>query len=59
MIAWIQVLAIVIGHVLGVLVAHDRSVEWWSGRRARDTQYPLMAVMVLFTMGGIGLLLGT
>ncbi|MEM8902339.1 MAG: hypothetical protein AAGA17_01320 [Actinomycetota bacterium] len=58
-IAWIQVLAIVIGHVLGVLVAHDRSVEWWSGRRARDTQYPLMAVMVLFTMGGIGLLLGT
>ncbi|MEO1060435.1 MAG: hypothetical protein AAFZ07_03375 [Actinomycetota bacterium] len=58
-IAWIQVLAIVVGHVLGVIVAHDRSVEWWSGRRARDTQYPLMAVMVLFTMGGIGLLLGT
>ncbi len=58
-IAWIQVAAIVIGHVLGVIVAHDRSVEWWSGRRARDTQYPLMAVMILFTMGGIGLLLGT
>ncbi|MEM9036939.1 MAG: hypothetical protein AAGA99_20280 [Actinomycetota bacterium] len=57
-IAWVQVLAIVLGHILGVIVAHDRSVSWWSGRRARDTQYPLMAVMILFTMGGIGLLLG-
>lgn len=58
-IAWIQVVAIVAGHVVGVIVAHDRSISWWSGRRARDAQLPLMAVMVLFTMGGIGLLLGT
>jgi hypothetical protein len=57
-IAWVQVLAIVIGHVLGVLAAHDRAVEMFPGRLAARSQIPLVAVMVVFTVAGLTLLLG-
>jgi hypothetical protein len=57
-IAWVQVLAIVIGHVLGVLAAHDRAVELFPGRLAARSQVPLVAVMVVFTVAGLTLLLG-
>jgi hypothetical protein len=57
-IAWVQVLAIVIGHVIGVLAAHDRAVELFPGRLAARSQIPLVAVMVVFTVAGLTLLLG-
>jgi hypothetical protein len=57
-IAWVQVLAIVVGHVLGVLAAHDRAVELFPGRLAARSQIPLVAVMVVFTVAGLTLLLG-
>ncbi|MGH9118022.1 MAG: hypothetical protein ACRD0A_09155 [Acidimicrobiales bacterium] len=57
-IAWVQVIAIVVGHVLGVLSAHDRAVERFSGRLAMRSQLPLVAVMVVFTVAGLTLLLG-
>jgi hypothetical protein len=57
-IAAVQVGAIVLGHVLGVVLAHDRAVRLVSGRRARTSQYPLLAVMVALTVGGLTLLLG-
>jgi len=57
-IAWVQVLAIVAGHVLGVLVAHDKAVELFPGRLAMRSQLPLVAVMVVFTVAGLTLLLG-
>jgi hypothetical protein len=57
-IAWVQVVAIVVGHVLGVLAAHDRAVERFSGRLAMRSQLPLVAVMVVFTVAGLTLLLG-
>jgi hypothetical protein len=56
-IALVQVGAIIVGHVLGVTLAHERALL--SARRARASdQLPLVAVMVLFTFGGLGLLFG-
>jgi len=60
-ISTVQVLAIVVGHVLGVVLAHDRAVRLGQRAgpvRARTSQYPLLAVMVTFTVGGLVLLLG-
>jgi hypothetical protein len=57
-IAGVQVAAIVLGHVLGVVLAHDRAVRLCERGRARTSQYPLLAVMVAFTVGGLALLLG-
>lgn len=57
LIAWVQALAIVIGHVAGVMVAHDRAVELYPRRIALRSQYPLLAVMVGYTVTGLMLLL--
>ena len=59
----VQVDAIVLGHVLGVVLAHDRAVRLAADNdvpasRSRTAQYPLLLVMVAFTCGGIALLLG-
>ena len=58
-IAVVQVCAIVTGHVLGVVVAHDRAVATFRGRDTLRAQYPLLVTMVFYTLGGIALLLGT
>lgn len=57
-VANMQIGGIVAGHVLGVIAAHDRAVELFPGRAAVRGQYPLLAVMVLYTLAGVGLLLG-
>ena len=58
-IASVQISAIVLGHVVGVVLAHDRAVRLaGTARGARRSQYPLLAVMVGLTVGGLGLLLG-
>lgn len=54
----VQVGAIVFGHVLGVVLAHDRAVRLLKGRRELVSQLPLLLVMIGFTVGGIALLLG-
>ncbi|MFE4922706.1 hypothetical protein [Streptomyces sp. NPDC056661] len=56
-IATLQVAAIVIGHVLGVVAAHDRSVRLFPPARAVAGQLPLLALMVAYTIGGLTLLL--
>lgn len=56
-IAYVQAAAIVIGHVAGVIAAHDRAVARYPHRLAVRGQYPLLAVMVAFTVGGLLLLL--
>jgi len=58
-IASTQIGAIVVGHVLGVIAAHDRAISLFKGRAAVKGQYPLLAVMVAYTLGGVALLLGT
>jgi hypothetical protein len=57
-IALVQVAAIVIGHVVGVVAAHDRAVALFSGEDKTRAQYSLLGVMVLYTVGGIALLVG-
>jgi hypothetical protein len=58
-IAVVQVCSIVTGHVLGVVVAHDRAVATFRGGDTLRGQYPLLVTMVFYTLGGIALLLGT
>ncbi|MFC7306900.1 hypothetical protein ACFQVC_22045 [Streptomyces monticola] len=55
--AVLQVLAIVTGHVLGVVAAHDRSVRLFPPARAVAGQLPLLALMITYTIGGLSLLL--
>ncbi len=54
-IAGVQIGAIVLGHVLGVVSAHDRAAELFRRRELRQAQYPMLAAMVAFTAGGIAL----
>lgn len=54
-IAGVQIGAIVLGHVLGVVSAHDRAAELFRRRELRQAQYPMLAAMVVFTAGGIAL----
>ncbi|WP_156721666.1 hypothetical protein [Streptomyces apocyni] len=55
--ATLQVVAIVTGHILGVIAAHDRSVRLFPPARAVAGQLPLLALMIMYTLGGLGLLL--
>jgi hypothetical protein len=55
-IATVQVLAVVTGHILGTVAAHDRAVRLFPPRHAVTGQLPLLAVMVAFTVGGLSLL---
>lgn len=57
-IAWVQAGAIVVGHLAGVLLAHDRAVAMFAGRQATSSQYALLVAMVAYTVGGLVLLLG-
>jgi hypothetical protein len=52
----IQVAAVVTGHVLGVVLAHDRAVRLLPRRRAVVGQIPLLVLMVGYTVGGLTLL---
>jgi hypothetical protein len=54
---YVQVGALVAGHVAGLTLAHDRALELFPEQgRALRTQYPLLALMVLYTVGGLWLL---
>ncbi|WP_189825083.1 hypothetical protein [Streptomyces finlayi] len=55
--AVLQVTAVVTGHVLGVVAAHDRSVRLFPPARAVVGQLPLLALMITYTIGGLALLL--
>ncbi|MFF2329319.1 MULTISPECIES: hypothetical protein [unclassified Streptomyces] len=56
-VATLQVAAIVLGHVLGVIAAHDRSVRLFPPGRAVAGQLPLLALMITYTVGGLSLLI--
>lgn len=55
--AFTKVGAIVGGHVLAVIAAHDRALKVLSRRDQLTGQLPLLAVMVAYTLGGLYLLL--
>jgi hypothetical protein len=56
-IARIQVNAIVLGHVLGVVLAHDQAVQAKT-HTSVYSQLPLVLVMIAYTVGGLALLFG-
>ncbi|WP_270886510.1 hypothetical protein [Pedococcus sp. 5OH_020] len=56
LVAAIQVVAIITGHVLGVVLAHERAVALFPRRAAVLGQVPLLALMVGYTVGGLTLL---
>lgn len=54
---YVQVAALVVGHVAGLAIAHDRAVALFDDRvRALEAQFPMLALMVLYTLGGMWLL---
>lgn len=55
-VAWVQIIAVVTGHIIGVVLAHDRAVSLFPPTRAAASQIPLLIVMLLFTGAGIWLL---
>ena len=57
-IALVQVGAILLGHLVAVVAAHDRAVRLLPGPAALRAQFPLLGAMVIFTVGRITLLLG-
>ncbi|MDH4178736.1 MAG: hypothetical protein OEV72_14295, partial [Thermoleophilia bacterium] len=57
-IAWTQVVAVVAGHVAGVVVAHDRAVQRYPAGVATRSQIPMVLAMVGFTIAALLLLLG-
>lgn len=55
---YVQVAAIVVGHIGGVVLAHDRAIALFPRTEAVRTQYALLGVMVLFTSAGLLILSG-
>ncbi len=56
LLADIKVVSVVLGHVLGVVAAHDRAVRLLPLRHQLTGQLPLLFAMVAFTVGGLYLL---
>jgi hypothetical protein len=54
---YVQVGALIVGHVIGLTLAHDRALVYWPNyRQAARSQYWMLAVMVAFTCFGLYLL---
>jgi hypothetical protein len=54
---YVQAVSLVVGHMAGLSVAHDRAVVLFGGKReVLRSQVPLLALMVLYTAGGLWLL---
>jgi hypothetical protein len=58
LLAVVKVLAVVTGHVLGVVAAHDRAIKLLPRRHQLTGQLPLLFVMVFYTVTGLLLLFG-
>ena len=56
LLASLKVLAVVLGHVVGVVAAHERAVRILPRRHQLTGQLPLLFAMVAFTVGGLYLL---
>lgn len=58
-VAAVQVTAVLVGHVVGVIAAHDRALSLLPEARRLSGQAPLLLLMVAFTTGGLTLLFAT
>jgi len=55
-IALVQILAIVTGHLLATVSAHDQAMQTFPAATATRSQYPLLAIMVTLTIGAVTLI---
>jgi hypothetical protein len=55
-VANLQITVIIVGHLLGTLLAHDRALYLFPRARAVAGQLPLLALMVAYTIAGLLLL---
>ena len=55
----VKVLAVIAGHVVGVIAAHERAIKLLPQRHQLTGQLPLLAAMIAFTVGGLYLLFST
>ncbi|MFF4874767.1 hypothetical protein [Micromonospora sp. NPDC000668] len=55
-VASLQITVIILGHLLGTLLAHDRALYLFPRARAVAGQLPLLALMVAYTVAGLLLL---
>lgn len=52
-----QTAALIVGHVLGLVIAHDKALALFGSTKvALRTQYAMLGLMVLYTVGGLWLL---
>lgn len=58
LLAVIKVLAVVLGHIVGVIAAHDRAIALLPARHQVTGQIGLLLVMVAYTATGLYLLMG-
>ena len=56
LLAAVKVVAVVTGHVVGVVASHDRAIKLLPPRHQLTGQLPLLAVMVFYTVAGLLLL---
>ena len=56
LLASVKVLAVVVGHVVGVVAAHDRAIHLLPKRHQLTGQLSLLIAMIAFTIGGLYLL---
>jgi len=54
---WLTLVGVLVcGHVLGLVLAHDRSVSLFRGAASLRSQYAMLTLMVIYTCGGLYLL---
>ena len=58
LLAVIKVLAVITGHIVGVIAAHDRAIKLLPPRHHVTGQIGMLVVMVFYTMTGLYLLMG-
>lgn len=51
-----KVVAVVTGHIVGVIAAHERAIKLLPKKHQLTGQLPLLAAMIAFTVGGLYLL---
>ena len=51
-----KVVAVVVGHVVGVIAAHERAIKILPKKHQVTGQIPLLLAMIVFTVGGLFLL---
>ncbi len=56
-VSWVQLGAMLLGHVGAVIVAHDRSVDLFAEGKAQQSQLVMLVVMIAYSTLGLWLLL--